>query len=83
MALTVGVMALGDGQQLRKEFPECVISIDTRKAAVAKAAVEAGADIINDASAGLYDAKIYQVAAGQCHHETVIVHIRANGCGTY
>lgn len=32
-----------------------MLSIDTRKAAVAKAALDAGADIINDVSAGQYD----------------------------
>lgn len=51
-------------QQLRRAAAECVISVDTRKSVVARAAIEAGADIINDASAGLYDPGIYQVAAG-------------------
>lgn len=35
---------------LRKRFPECVLSIDTRKAIVAQAALDEGADIINDVS---------------------------------
>jgi dihydropteroate synthase len=34
------------------------ISIDTRRAIVAKAAVEAGADIVNDVSGGTYDPDI-------------------------
>lgn len=35
-----------------KRFPECIISIDTFRAPVAKAAIESGASIINDVSAG-------------------------------
>jgi len=41
------------------------ISIDTRKAAVAEAALAAGADIINDVAAGLFDPEILDVAAAQ------------------
>ena len=32
-----------------------VISIDTTRASVARAAVEAGADVVNDISGGTYD----------------------------
>ena len=35
---------------LRKRFPTCVLSIDTRKADVAQAVLDEGADIINDVS---------------------------------
>jgi dihydropteroate synthase len=35
---------------VRRELPDMPISVDTRKSAVAKAAIEAGADIINDVS---------------------------------
>lgn len=48
---------------IRENYPDILISIDTTKAAVAKAALEAGADIINDVS-GLYeDADMASVAA--------------------
>jgi dihydropteroate synthase len=40
---------------IRKEQPECVISIDTYKSAVARRAVEAGAEIVNDVSALQWD----------------------------
>lgn len=40
-----------------------LISIDTTRAAVASAAIEAGADIINDISAGLDDQAVFDVAA--------------------
>jgi dihydropteroate synthase len=39
-------------ESIRKTFPDCWISIDTYHAAVAKAAIEGGADIVNDVSAG-------------------------------
>ena len=38
-----------------KQFPETIISIDTFRASVAKEAVEAGASLINDISAGNLD----------------------------
>jgi len=38
-------------RKLRREFPGARISVDTRRAAVAAAAIEEGADIVNDVSA--------------------------------
>ena len=48
---------------LKKLRPECLISIDTRKSVVAEAALEAGADILNDVSMLRYDEKMTGVAA--------------------
>ncbi|WFB35923.1 dihydropteroate synthase [Kiritimatiellota bacterium B12222] len=48
---------------LRKALPEMLISIDSSKASVAEAAVEVGADIINDVSAGLGDPGMLPLAA--------------------
>lgn len=48
---------------LVKEFPEIILSIDTFRAEVAKAAIDSGAAIINDISAGLLDEKMLQVIA--------------------
>ncbi|SLN66588.1 dihydropteroate synthase [Roseisalinus antarcticus] len=39
------------------------ISVDTRKAAVAEAALDAGADMINDVTAGRFDARMLPLAA--------------------
>lgn len=39
-------------EALREKFPTCVISIDTNRAIVAEKAILAGADIVNDISAG-------------------------------
>lgn len=41
----------------------CEISIDTYKASVAKAAIEAGATMINDVSGGLFDPEMAKLAA--------------------
>lgn len=48
---------------IKGEFPELAISIDTYRASVAAAAIEAGADIINDVSGGAFDVKILDVVA--------------------
>ena len=40
---------------IREDFPNAVLSIDTYRATVAEAAVEAGADMINDISGGTFD----------------------------
>lgn len=40
---------------IKKKFPEILISVDTFRSAVAKAAVESGADLVNDISAGSLD----------------------------
>ena len=48
---------------LRRHFPAIAISIDTRKAAVAEAALHAGASIINDVSGLIYDPAMVHVAA--------------------
>ena len=47
-----------------KEFPEVLISVDTFRAQVAKAAIEAGAALINDISAGQLDAKMMATVGG-------------------
>ena len=44
---------------------DCVVSIDTTRSAVAAAALQAGADVINDVSAGLEDSSILDLAATQ------------------
>jgi dihydropteroate synthase len=46
-----------------KEFPAAVISIDTFYSAVAKGAVEAGASIVNDISAGDFDPNMIKTVA--------------------
>ncbi|NLA91720.1 MAG: dihydropteroate synthase, partial [Synergistaceae bacterium] len=49
---------------LRKEFPGAVISADTWKGAVARQAMDAGADIINDISGLAFDPDLAGAVAG-------------------
>ncbi|HEM3725809.1 TPA: dihydropteroate synthase [Streptococcus suis] len=46
-----------------KENYDCLVSIDTYKTGTARAALEAGADILNDVWAGLYDGGMLALAA--------------------
>ncbi|TVY90288.1 Folic acid synthesis protein [Lachnellula willkommii] len=63
--------------KLLKECPDFkgLISVDTYRAAVAEAAVSAGADIINDISAGLMDSQMLPLAA-RLGKTIVLMHMR-------
>jgi dihydropteroate synthase len=62
-------------EELRRRNPKILISIDTYKAEVARAAVEAGAEIVNDVSAGRWDpAMLSTVAELKCG--LVLMHMR-------
>ena len=50
-------------QQILREFPSAVISIDTWRAEVARRSVENGAAIINDISGGTFDDRMAEVVA--------------------
>ncbi len=60
---------------LKKKRPEAVISVDTYKAVVARAAVEAGAEIVNDVSGFRWDKQMVKtLAALKCG--AVMMHMR-------
>ena len=48
---------------IRAQDQEVLISIDTRRASVARAAVDAGADIVNDVSGGSFDQDMFKTVA--------------------
>lgn len=50
-------------RQIAREHPTAVISIDTTRAAVARAALDAGASVVNDVSAGEDDAELWPLVA--------------------
>jgi dihydropteroate synthase len=50
-------------ETIAKAFPDAIISVDTYHAAVAKAAVEAGAVMVNDISGGTIDATMLATVA--------------------
>lgn len=58
-----------------KEFPEIFISVDTFRAKVAQAAVETGAAIINDISAGQLDANM-MATVGNLKVPYIMMHMR-------
>ncbi|MBD2184362.1 dihydropteroate synthase [Aerosakkonema funiforme] len=66
------VQRLRDGQDAHPTIP---ISVDTTKAAVAKAAVAAGANIINDISAATFDPEMLPTVA-QLGVPIILMHIR-------
>ena len=86
-----GSEAVGDDEQIRRTVPviqqmvaanlnawsgrPIQISIDTMSAAVAAAAVQAGATMINDVSAGLADPRMFDVAA-TTNSQLVLMHMR-------
>ncbi|MCX5935998.1 MAG: dihydropteroate synthase [Pseudanabaena sp. LacPavin_0818_WC45_MAG_42_6] len=49
-------------QAVRETYPNLPISVDTAKASVAKAAIVAGADMLNDVSAGRFDPEMLPLA---------------------
>lgn len=61
--------------ELRRQQPDIPISIDTTLAAVAEAALSAGADIINDVSGGTADAALLTIAAA-ARSPIVLMHSR-------
>ena len=62
-------------QRLKRQRPDAVISIDTYKANVARAAVEAGAEIVNDVSAFRWDSAMAKTVADlKCG--AVLMHMR-------
>lgn len=62
-------------EMVLKHFPEAVISVDTFRAKVAKAAVEVGAAIVNDIAAGNLDNKMLQTV-GELKVPYIMMHMR-------
>ncbi len=60
---------------LKAASPDCVISIDTRKYAVAEAALRAGADIINDVSGLQYSPQLAELPV-EYKAKLVLMHMR-------
>ncbi len=60
---------------LRRELPELPISIDTMKSTVARAALDAGADVINDVTAGRFDPDMLPLA-GRRRVPVILMHMQ-------
>lgn len=50
-------------EEVRKEFPKIIISVDTYRSSIAKKSAELGADMINDIAAGDKDNKMFETMA--------------------
>ncbi len=61
--------------QLKKKHPKAVISVDTYKASVSRAAVGAGAEIVNDVSGFRWDPQMAKTVA-QLKCGAVLMHMR-------
>jgi dihydropteroate synthase len=62
-------------RELRLRHPEAMISVDTYKSGVARAAIEAGADIVNDISGFRWDPKMAKTIAS-LNAGAVLMHVR-------
>lgn len=60
-----------------KEFPQTIISIDTFRSEVARQAVQEGASMINDISAGELDRKMFETVAA-LNVPYIAMHMRGN-----
>lgn len=62
-------------REIRAHFPEILISVDTFRAQVARAAVENGADIVNDISGGSLDPEMFRTV-GELGCPYILMHMR-------
>lgn len=62
-------------QAILRARPETIVSVDTYKAATARAALAAGAEIVNDVSGFLWDSNMPAVCA-EMHAGVVLMHTR-------
>ena len=61
--------------EVKRTRPEAIISIDTYKSSVARTCVEAGAEIVNDVSGGLWDEHMLPTLAA-LHCGVILMHMR-------
>jgi dihydropteroate synthase len=64
-------------EELLRARPDAIVSVDTYKAATARVALRAGAEIINDISGFTWDAEMPQVCA-ESHCGVVLMHTRGS-----
>jgi len=62
-------------QEIKKQKPNALISIDTQKSNIAKEALKYGASIVNDVSAGEFDKKIFDIVK-EFNATYVVMHMK-------
>jgi dihydropteroate synthase len=60
---------------IKHVYPDAIVSIDTFRSEVARQSMEAGADLVNDISAGTLDEKMFSVV-GQAGVPYIMMHMR-------
>ena len=64
-------------ESIKQQFPSALISIDTFRSEVAKEAINSGACIVNDISAGKLDDKMFEFIA-EVKKPYIVMHMRGN-----
>jgi dihydropteroate synthase len=64
-------------EAIKKEFPTCIISVDSFRAAVAQKAMDVGAEIVNDVSGGDADVDMFPLVANS-KTAYICMHSRGN-----
>lgn len=64
-------------ESIKQQFPSALISIDTFRSEVAKEAINSGACIVNDISAGKLDHKMFEFIA-EVKKPYIVMHMRGN-----
>jgi dihydropteroate synthase len=62
-------------KEVKKEFPEAILSVDTWRSEIARMAVDHGVQIINDISAGAFDKKMFKTIS-ELKVPYIIMHIQ-------
>lgn len=63
--------------EIKKNFPDTLLSVDTFRSQVAKAAIEAGAELVNDISAGNLDPEMLPLVA-KLGTPYIAMHLKGN-----
>jgi dihydropteroate synthase len=63
--------------KISEVFPDCLLSVDTFRSAVAEEAVKAGASMINDVSGGQLDQEMF-MTAGRLKVPYILMHMKGN-----
>lgn len=62
-------------RNLKKAFPDLILSVDTWRSEIAKSVAAEGAGIINDISGGQYDSQLFETIAALKNIPLVLMHI--------
>ncbi|MFM7078895.1 MAG: dihydropteroate synthase, partial [Bacteroidota bacterium] len=62
-------------KKIKEHFPKMIVSIDTMRSEVAQNAINAGAGMVNDVSAGVFDRKMHSTVA-KSNAAYVLMHMK-------